>query len=73
MKCSRPRVKNTFQILYMGKPDNDLPFVSSIKFYKSVSVFRTESLILNGKVIIIIKFYKKISTCAGIYLITETS
>lgn len=40
----------------------------------NLSVFSVlKALILNGKVIIIIKFYKKISTCTGIYLITETS
>lgn len=57
----------------MWKPDNDMQFASSFKFYKSADVFSIESLILNGKVIIIIKFYKKISTCTSIYLITETS
>lgn len=59
--------------IYVEKFGNDLQFASSIKFYKTVHVFHTESLILNGKVIIIIKFDKKMSAGAGIYLITETS
>lgn len=59
--------------IYMEKIGNDLQFASSIKFYKTIHVFHIGSLILNGKVIIVIKFYKKMSAGAGIYLISETS
>lgn len=59
--------------IYMEKNGNGLQFASSIKFYKTIHVFHIGSLILNGKVIMVIKFYKKMSAGAGIYLISETS
>lgn len=59
--------------IYVEKTGNDLQFASSIKFYETIHVFHIESLILNGKVIIVIKFYKKMSAGAGNYLISETS